>query len=313
MLQRMIGAALCKPDTYEEIEADPGAMSQAIAIVLLVTVCGIIGGLLGDLLSPPSYARFYTFTVDQAAEVQIDLQSSQDTYLYLFQGVGSDATELEKNNDADFGDSNSRIMLSPLAEGTYTVEATTENAGETGSFSLTIFPTGMLQQPALVSTTDACATSLGTLSGGISLEGTWAEDCKSSQSDDGLTGKRILLSLVYGLLFGIVLWAMWVTLLLMVGGGLMRSADTQTSWAELGRVVGFAYTPRMLSLFAFIPSIGWLFLTIGFFWTLVGVVVAVRHALDFDSTGRAVAVVLITGVLGGIPWIVIKIIELIVT
>ena len=312
MLQRMIGAALCKPDTYEEIEADPGAIRQAIAIVLLVTVCGIIGGLLGDILSPPSYARFYTFTVDQAREMQIDLQSSQDTYLRLFQGVGTDATKLAENDDADLGDSNSRIIVSPLAEGTYTVEATTENAGETGSFSLTIARRGMRLQPALVSATDACAMSLGTLNGGVSLEGTWAKECESSQSD-GLTWEGVILSVVGGLFFGIVLWAMWVTLLLMVGGGLMRSADTQTSWAELGRVVGFAYTPRMLSLFAFIPSIGWLFLTIGFFWTLVGVVVAVRHALDFDSTGRAVAVVLITGVLGFIPWIIIKIIELIVT
>ena len=47
MIQRMIGAALFNAETYEEIEADPSAIGQAILVVLLVTLCGAVGGIIG--------------------------------------------------------------------------------------------------------------------------------------------------------------------------------------------------------------------------------------------------------------------------
>ena len=50
MLQRMIGAALFNAQTYEEIEADEGALGQALGVVILVTICGAIGGLVGGYL-----------------------------------------------------------------------------------------------------------------------------------------------------------------------------------------------------------------------------------------------------------------------
>ncbi len=186
MIQRMIGAALFNAETYEEIEADPGAIGQAIVVVLLVTVCGAVGGLIGALI------------------------------------------------------------------------------------------------------------------GGASALG-------------------IILALIAGLVFGIVRWAIWVSVLSLVGGMMLRTASTNTSWAEIGRVVGFAYTPGVLSIFsifAFLPYIGWLFgwflSLVIFVWTLAAVTVAVRQALDFESTGRAIAVVLLTAVIGFIPWIIIKVIEWIV-
>ena len=48
----------------------------------------------------------------------------------------------------------------------------------------------------------------------------------------GEAARGIILGLVAGLMFGIVRWALWVTILLMVGGGLLRTSGTQTSWAE---------------------------------------------------------------------------------
>lgn len=175
----MIGAALFNAHTYEEIEADQGALGQAIGVVLLVTVCGAIGGLIDGLLG-------------------------------------------------------------------------------------------------------------------------------------GEAARGIILGLVAGLMFGIVRWALWVTILLMVGGGLLRTSGTQTSWAELGRVLGFAYTPGVLSIFSFVPVIGWLFPTVAFFWTLAAVVVGTRQALDFDNTGRAILVVVISAIIGFIPWIILKTIEWVV-
>ena len=51
MFQRMIKAAMFDTATYEEIEADRGALDQAIVVVILVTFCGIIGGMLSALLA----------------------------------------------------------------------------------------------------------------------------------------------------------------------------------------------------------------------------------------------------------------------
>ena len=33
------------------------------------------------------YARFYTFTLDEAADVTITLESDEDTYIYVLQGT----------------------------------------------------------------------------------------------------------------------------------------------------------------------------------------------------------------------------------
>lgn len=126
---------------------------------------------------------------------------------------------------------------------------------------------------------------------------------------EGASALGIILGLCVGLAFGIVRWALWVTVILMVGGGLLRSSSTQTSWAEVGRVLGFAYTPGVLSIFSWVPGIGWLFALAGFFWTLAAAVMAVRQAMDFEGTGRAILVVVISGAIGFIPWILLVIIQ----
>lgn len=42
-LSRFIGAALLRPETYEDVEADQGAMGQALAVVLLSSIAAGIG------------------------------------------------------------------------------------------------------------------------------------------------------------------------------------------------------------------------------------------------------------------------------
>lgn len=115
----------------------------------------------------------------------------------------------------------------------------------------------------------------------------------------------IIAGVIGGLFFGIVRWALWVTVLYIVGGKMLRTSHTQTSWGEVGRVFGFAYTPGVLSLFAFVPFIGNLLAVVAFFWTMAAAVVAVRQAMDFESTGRAIAVTLISGAIGFIPWLIV--------
>ena len=84
-----------------------------------------------------SYARYYSFALTRAAEVQISLSSSRDTYLFLLAGSGTDGRVVASNDDIAVGDLDSRIVRT-LSAGTYTVEATTLVAGLTGSFALRV-------------------------------------------------------------------------------------------------------------------------------------------------------------------------------
>lgn len=69
--------------------------------------------------------------------MQISLSSSQDTYLFLLAGSGTDGRVVASNDDIGVGDVDSRIVRT-LSAGTYTVEATTFGAGLTGSFALRV-------------------------------------------------------------------------------------------------------------------------------------------------------------------------------
>ena len=126
---------------------------------------------------------------------------------------------------------------------------------------------------------------------------------------EGATALGLFVGLCIGLAFGIVRWALWVTVILMVGRGLLRTSDTQTNWSEVGRVLGFAYTPGLLSIFSWIPGIGWLIVVVAFFWTLAAAIMGVRQAMDFDNTGRAILVVVVAGVVGFIPWGILWLIQ----
>ncbi len=47
MIDRMLGAARLRVDTYEEVERDRGATGQALLVVILVTIASVVGGVLG--------------------------------------------------------------------------------------------------------------------------------------------------------------------------------------------------------------------------------------------------------------------------
>ena len=85
-----------------------------------------------------SPARYYTFTLDISSEVTVRLSSSVlDTYLYLRRGDATSGTAMHENDNYKGSTRVSQIQET-LAAGTYTIEATTDAAGSTGSFTLMI-------------------------------------------------------------------------------------------------------------------------------------------------------------------------------
>ncbi len=104
-----------------------------------------------SLSRPGKYARYYRFELQSAAdEVRVDLESSQDTYLFLHDDAGAAGTtvtaselgnEVARDDDGGSG-RNSRIVEQGLAAGTYTIEATTYSNARTGRFRVALTATG---------------------------------------------------------------------------------------------------------------------------------------------------------------------------
>jgi hypothetical protein len=96
--------------------------------------------------------------------------------------------------------------------------------------------------------------------------------------------------LVVGTIGGLVGWLVWAWLIYVIGTRWLPEAGTTADMGELLRTLGFATSPGILRVVGVVPVLGPLVFIVTAVWTLVAVVVAVRQALDFRSTGRAVGV-----------------------
>ncbi len=77
----------------------------------------------------------------------------------------------------------------------------------------------------------------------------------------------------------------------------MPEPQTKSDVGELLRTIGFSSAPGVLRIFSFIPLLGGFVSAVVFIWMLATMVVAVRQALDYTSTGRAAAVCIISWVI----------------
>ena len=111
----------------------------------------------------------------------------------------------------------------------------------------------------------------------------------------GIGGFRLggITALLFGTVAALIGWAIWAGLTFVIGTKLLPEPQTRSDVGELLRTLGFAQSPGILKVFAFVPLVGWLIALVAGLWTLVTTVIAVRQALDYQSTGRAVGVCLI--------------------
>ncbi len=85
-------------------------------------------------------------------------------------------------------------------------------------------------------------------------------------------------------------WAAWALLTFEIGSRLLPAPETRVDPGELLRTLGFAATPGLIQVFGVLPGAMIPAFVLAIVWTLAASVVAVKQALDYSSTARALAV-----------------------
>ncbi len=88
----------------------------------------------------------------------------------------------------------------------------------------------------------------------------------------------------------LVAWMMWAALTYQIGASLLPESQTRADVGELLRTIGFASAPGLLRIFGLAPGLTTVVFAVSAVWMLAAMIVAVRQALDYTGTGRAIAV-----------------------
>ena len=107
---------------------------------------------------------------------------------------------------------------------------------------------------------------------------------------------------VASLVVSLLAWYVWAFLTYWIGTRVLPEPQTSSSHGELLRVIGFAAAPGVIRVLGVVPFLRGLVFLVAAVWMLIAGVVAVRQALDYRSTGRAVAVVVIGWI---VQWLIL--------
>jgi hypothetical protein len=88
----------------------------------------------------------------------------------------------------------------------------------------------------------------------------------------------------------VVGWWCWAYATYFIGTRLLPTRETSADPGQLLRTMGFAGAPGILRIVMVVPPLAFPAWIVGTLWELLAMVVAVRQALDYRSTLRAIAV-----------------------
>jgi hypothetical protein len=103
-------------------------------------------------------------------------------------------------------------------------------------------------------------------------------------------GEQSLANIGYVSIASLLVWAAWALVTFEIGARILPGAETRADVGQLLRTIGFAAAPGLLRVFGILPAAAVPVFVIAWIWMLLAMIVAVRQALDYRSTARAVAV-----------------------
>ena len=109
----------------------------------------------------------------------------------------------------------------------------------------------------------------------------------------GLTRQIGTWGILTGMVSALAGWIVWAYLTYWIGAKIIPEPQTECSPREMLRVIGFASSPGLIRIFGIIPGVAGVIFFAASLWSLVAMVIAVRQALDYQSTWRAIGVCLV--------------------
>jgi len=103
----------------------------------------------------------------------------------------------------------------------------------------------------------------------------------------GLTGFFI------GTVAALIGWFIWAALTYFIGTRILPEPTTRADVGELLRTTGFSSSPGLIRVLGLVPGITEIVFLVSGVWMLTAMIIAVRQALDYRSTFRAVGVCVI--------------------
>jgi hypothetical protein len=85
----------------------------------------------------------------------------------------------------------------------------------------------------------------------------------------------------------------WAYITYFVGTKFLPGRKTEADFSELLRTTGFAAAPGLIRVLGIIPFLNIFVMIVAAAWMLIAMVIAVRQALDFETSVRAIAVCLV--------------------
>jgi hypothetical protein len=99
--------------------------------------------------------------------------------------------------------------------------------------------------------------------------------------------------LLLGTISALISWFIWAYLVFFIGTKLLPTSKTHADYGELLRTTGFSAAPGLIRILGIIPGLMKIVFLVAGIWMLLAMVIAVRQALDYESTLRAVGVCII--------------------
>ena len=116
----------------------------------------------------------------------------------------------------------------------------------------------------------------------------------------GNIGRVGFVGIFFGTVSALLGWYVWAYVTYLIGSKLLPEPQTRTDPGELLRTIGFSSSPGIIRVLSIIPGLMWIVYSITGIWMLAAMVIAVRQALDYRSTLRAVGVCLIGWIIQGL-------------
>ena len=103
-----------------------------------------------------------------------------------------------------------------------------------------------------------------------------------------------------GAFIALISWFVWAYLTYIIGTKILPEPQTKADLGELLRTIGFSSSPGIIRILGIIPGLGGIIFAIAGIWMLVAMIIAIRQALDYQSTWRAVGVCIIGWIIQGL-------------